>query len=351
MILKWIARGVALIALVVGAGWLLLQLLAPPTVFVIQPSRGPAVQAVYATGTVEASTTVRIAPRVAGRLVELGADEGQDVKEGQILARLEDTDLRFSVAELEAKARYAQQQFQRSDSLFKRGFVTRDRVDQARSELDAARAAVRRAVEQMGFMALKAPVDGRIIRRDGEVGDFIPVNQPIFFLSNAHVPPRIEADVDEEDVAVVQTGQKVLIKADAFADRMFEGRVAEITPKGDPVTRSYRVRVKLPADTPLMIGMTVETNIIVAERQNALLVPSTALSSDSIWLVRNGRLVKQPVKIGAKGLDRTEILTGLTDHDQIVVQPRDSLRPGDKVQTILAASPRSPANPAPEAGK
>jgi RND family efflux transporter MFP subunit len=310
------------------------------------------VQAVYATGTVEASIMVRIAPRVAGRLVKLGADEGQDVKEGQILARLEDTDLRFSVAELEAKARYAQQQFQRSDSLFKRGFVTRDRVDQARSDLDAARAAVRRAAEQMGFMALKAPVDGRIIRRDGEVGDFIPVNQPVFFLSKADVPPRIEADVDEEDVAVVQTGQKVLIKADAFADRMFEGRVAEITPKGEPVARSYRVRVKLPADTPLMIGMTAETNIIVAERQNTLLVPSTALSSNSIWLVRNGRLVKQPVKVGAKGLDRTEILTGLTDHDQIVVQPRDSLRPGDKVQTILAASsPRSPANPAPEAGK
>lgn len=305
MVLKWIARVVALIALVVGAGWLVLQLLAPPTVFVIQPSRGTAVQAVYATGTVEASIMVRIAPRVAGRLVELGADEGQDVKEGQILARLEDTDLRFSVAEL-----------------------------------------------QMGFMALKAPVDGRIIRRDGEVGDFIPVNQPVFFLSKADVPPRIEADVDEEDVAVVQTGQKVLIKADAFADRMFEGRVAEITPKGEPVARSYRVRVKLPADTPLMIGMTAETNIIVAERQNTLLVPSTALSSNSIWLVRNGRLVKQPVKVGAKGLDRTEILTGLTDHDQIVVQPRDSLRPGDKVQTILAASsPRSPANPAPEAGK
>ncbi len=351
MVLKWVGRVILLMAFVTGAGMLVLWLLAPPTVFVIQPSRGLAVQAVYATGTVEASITVRIAPRVAGRLVELGADEGQDVKEGRVLARLEDTDRRSAVAELEAKARYARQQLERNELLFRRGFVTRNRVDEARSELDAVRAAVRRATEQMRFMTLTAPADGRIIRRDGEVGDFVAVNQPLFFLSKADVPPRIAAEVDEEDVALVRPGQKVLIKADAFPERMFEGRVSDITPKGDPVARSYRVRIQLPADTLLMIGMTAETNIIVAERENALLVPSTALSGNSVWLVRDSHLVEQAVKIGAKGPDRIEVLTGLGDHDQVIVKPWGSLKPGDKVRPLSAASARRSADRTPGAGQ
>ncbi len=279
------------------------------------------------------------------------ADEGQDVKEGQVLARLEDADLSSSVAELEARARYARQQLERYDSLFRRGLLARDRVDQARSELEAARAAVRRAAEQMGFMALKAPADGHIVRRDGEVGDFIPVNQAVFFLSDARAPPRITAEVDEEDVALVQSDQKVLIKADAFPERVFEGRVSEITPKGDPVARSYRVRIRIPADTPLMMGMTAETNIIVAERHNALLVPSTAQSGSSLWLVRDSHLIEQPVKIGAKGPDRIEVLSGLTDHDQVVVQPWGSLKPGDKVRPVFAAPSRPPANPTLGAGQ
>ncbi len=350
MVLRWAGRSAALIGFAAGAGWLLLRYLAPPTVFVTQPWHGPAVQAVYATGTVEASITVRIAPRVAGRLVELGADEGQDVKEGQILARLEDSDLRSAVAELEARERYARLQLERNESLYERKFVTPDRVDQARSDLDAVRAALRRARERLGFMTLEAPVDGRIIRRDGEVGDFIPVNQPVFFMSKAQVPLRIAAEVDEEDVALVRPGQKVLIKADAFPERVFEGRVSEITPKGDPVARSYRVRIQLPPDTPLMIGMTAETNIVVAERQDALLVPATALSGNSVWLVRDGRLVQQSVKIGAKGPDRIEVMAGLSDRDRVVVEPWGSLTPGDEVRPVSATSALPSADPTPVAG-
>ncbi|MGH8567211.1 MAG: efflux RND transporter periplasmic adaptor subunit, partial [Gammaproteobacteria bacterium] len=172
-----------------------------------------------------------------------------------------------------------------------------------------------------------------------------------FFLSDARAPPRITAEVDEEDVALVQSDQKVLIKADAFPERVFEGRVSEITPKGDPVARSYRVRIRIPADTPLMMGMTAETNIIVAERHNALLVPSTAQSGSSLWLVRDSHLIEQPVKIGAKGPDRIEVLSGLTDHDQVVVQPWGSLKPGDKVRPVFAAPSRPPANPTLGAGQ
>ena len=83
------------------------------------PTHGLAVAAVYATGTVEASVTIRNAPQAAGRIVELAADEGQTVKAGNLLARLGDSNIRATVAELEARARYAEQQYERIDALLK----------------------------------------------------------------------------------------------------------------------------------------------------------------------------------------------------------------------------------------
>ena len=279
----------------------------------MHPARGPAVQAVYATGTVEASITIRVAPQVAGRLFELKADEGQAVKAGDVLARLDDSDLRASVSELEARAAYATQTFERVNALLEKGWVAKDKFDLAKTELDAARQAARRASELLRFLQLKTPADGTIIRRDGEVGDFIPVNQPVFYLAKAGVPLRISADVDEEDIPLVKVGQKVLIRSDAFPSRVFTGEVNEITPKGDPVARSYRVRIELPADTALMIGMTAETNIVTAEKQDALLVPASAVSGGSAWVVRDGKLESVPVQIGIKGRDRVEAASGLNE--------------------------------------
>jgi RND family efflux transporter MFP subunit len=328
--IAWVAAAVVCIALAAAAmGWAA----KPLAVQVVQPSRGLAVRAVYATGTVEAGVTVRIAPRVAARLVELRVDEGEHVVAGQRLARLDDRDLRSVVAEAEAKARYAESQFARIENLARHGFATRDRVEQARAEQDAARAAVTRAREQVGFMSLTAPTAGVVIRRDGEVGDFVAVNQPLFFLAADGAPPRVDADVDEEDVIWLKPGQTVLVKADAFPDRVFEGTVAEITPKGDPLTRSYRVRVRLPASVPLKIGMTAETNIIVEERHDALTVPASALRKDGIWRVKNGQLDLVQVQVGVKGPDKVEILRGLGESEWIVAGAEGEFRQGQRVRT------------------
>lgn len=324
----------ALIAGLAAAGWWLMQ---PRAVAVVRPARGPAVQAVYATGTVEASITIRIAPQVGGRLSELKADEGQAVKAGDVLARLDDSDHRATVSELEARAAYATQQHERVSTLLGKGWVAKDKFDQAKTELDAARQAHRRASELLRFMQLKTPADGTIIRRDGEVGDFIPVNQPVFYLAKAGEPLRVSAEVDEEDIPRVKVGQKVLIRSDAFPSQVFTGEVNEITPKGDPIARSYRVRIELPADTALMIGMTAETNIVTAEKQDALLVPASAVSGGSAWVVRDGKFESVPVQIGIKGRDRVEAASGLNEGDMVVIDPPKGLRPGEAVRVELGA--------------
>ena len=244
-----------------------------------------------------------------------------------MLARLDDADLASTVDELEARAKFAQSQYERAQSLVRQGFMAKAETDRTRADLDAAEAAVKRARAQRDYMSLVAPADGLIIRRDGEIGQYIPAGQALFVLSCC-APLRVTAEVDEEDIARVRVGQKVVLRADALPGRLLDGTVSEITPKGDPVARSYRVRIKLANPDELKVGMTVDANLIVAERDNALLVPATALQSDAVWVVNDGRLHRQPVRVGVTGSGRVEILDGLAPDARVVDSPGPDLREG-----------------------
>jgi RND family efflux transporter MFP subunit len=324
----WILLVAVLVAAVGGTWW---WLDGPITVSVVTPTRGPAVDAIYATGTVEPTVMLPIAPRVAGRLVELKADEGNGVRKGQLLARLDDADLASTVDELEARAKFAQSQHDRVQSLVRQGFMAKAEADRTGADLDAAQAAVRRARTQRDYMSLVAPADGLIIRRDGEIGQYIPAGQAVFVLSCC-APLRATAEVDEEDIARVHVGQKVVLRADALPGRLLNGAVSEITPKGDPVARSYRVRIKLANPDDLKVGMTVDANLIVTERDNALLVPATAVQSDAVWVVSDGRLHRQPVRVGVAGAARVEIMGGLAPDALVVDSPGPDLREGRRAR-------------------
>lgn len=323
-------------AVLAAGGYFYLQKRLPTQVQVTNPSRGPAVDAVYATGTVEATVMMPISARTTARLVELNADEGAIVTSGEVMAKLEDLDLQKTLEELKAKADLAQKNFARRAALAKQGYESKAVLDQARSDLDAAQAAIARIEAEIGYMQLVAPADGLIIRRDGEIGQMIAANQPVFWMSCC-APLRISVEVDEEDIARVQPRQEALISADAFPGQIFNGNVQGITPKGDPVARSYRVRIAMPEGTDLRIGMTAEANIIINKTEDAILVPNSAVTvKNTVWLVQAGKLSEKPVIIGARGDSQTEVREGLSMDDLIVSKVSAALSEGMAVRTVRA---------------
>lgn len=325
----WLALGLAVVA---GAGYYAWRA-RPLVVSVVTPTRGEAVDAIYATGTVEPSVMLPIAPRVAARLAQLRVDEGDLVKKGQTLAQLDADDLDQSVAELDARARFAEQQYARTQELIRRGVAAAIDLDRAKADLDAARASLRRARAQRNFTTLVAPAAGRVIRRDGEVGQFIPAGQTIFYLECC-APLRVTAEVDEEDIPRVSVGQKVVMRADALPGVVMDGDVSEVTPKGDPVARSYRVRIRLlEPPAALRTGMTVDANLIVSRHASALLVPTTSLRDGHVWLLRDGRLQRQKVELGIRGELRTEVIAGLDDTARVVETPPDDATEGRRART------------------
>lgn len=309
-----IGAAVAL-ALACLGGYLLWR---PAAFKAIHPVVGTAITAVYASGTVEASVMLPVAPRIGGRLVALAADEHDNVRKGQPLARLEDADVANNIVQLQAMAEFARTDAERDARLWAQNAIARQVYDRAIAAWRQADAAVRQAQAQAAYMTLRAPDDCEVIQRDGEVGQYLAANASLFWLS-CHARLRISALVDEEDISLVKPGQQVLIRADAFPGKTFTAKVSEITPKGDPVGRSYRVRILLPSDTPLRIGMTSECNIIISRDDHALLLPSSAVANGKVWRIEEGRARQVAISAGAKSNDRVQVLQGLATADVVLL--------------------------------
>jgi RND family efflux transporter MFP subunit len=319
-----------LLALAGGGAWLW-QRGGGTEIEVVHPHRGPAVEAIYATGTVEAEKWARIAPVMPGRIAEILVKEGDRVREGQPLARLDDREARAKIAELEAKVGYWREEMERAATLAERGIRPKESAQKSRSEYEQVVATINAARQRRSDLVVTAPIDGVVLRRDGEIGEMAELKDALFWVG-APKPLRITAEVDEEDIARVHVGQKVLIKADAFADRVLEARVDRITPKGDPINKTFRVRVILPDDSPLLIGMTTEINIIIAERADALLIPAAALIDGKVLAVENGAVPLRPVTLGIRGRTQVEIKDGLDLDAVIAAAPPPGLKAGDQVR-------------------
>lgn len=302
-----------------------------PLVTVGAVQRGPAVEAVYATGTVEPVHWAKVGPTVKGRLAEVLVGEGQRVSAGQTLARLEDTKARAEIAELAAREQFLREEVRRLGQLVRDQVASRAAHDKAQSELAQVQALARAAAQRLADLSLIAPLSGVVLRRDGAVGEIVDTNQVLFWVGQLR-PLWIVAEVDEEDIPRVRLGQVTLIKSDAFVDRVLQGSVSEITLKGDPLNKSYRVRVALPDDTPLLVGMTAEVNIVLRAEEAALLVPSSAVVKGAVWVVEQGRARRRPVVTGVVGDDRVEIRSGLDGDARIILAPPASLTPDAPVR-------------------
>ncbi len=308
-----------------------------PKVETVAAIRGPAIKAVYATGNVEPVNWAKITSVVKGRIVDLCLCEGKAIKRGAFLVRLDDREMRAQVKELELRAQFLEEEVNRYKALIGKNFVSRQNYDRAISDHTQAQAAIAAARKRLDDMVITSPMDGVVLRRDGEIGEIAEPGQVLFWVGRPK-PLWVVAEVDEEDIPLVARGQTTLIKADAFPNQVLKGTVEQITPKGDPVNKTYRVRIALPGDTPLLVGMTTEINVVVLERPNALLVPAGAMKLGRLWVVEQGRAQPRAVGTGIVGDQMVEIVSGLEEGAVIVVSSAGGLKAGARVRARPRAS-------------
>ncbi len=322
-----------LVFVAVAAGWW--RFGRGTEVAAVAASRGTAVEIVYATGGVEPVRWAKVASLVRDRIVEICDCEGKAVKKGDVLAKLDDRQALAGLKELKAREEFLQREMSRVSELIARNIATTQSYERASSDLRQVQGLLSVQTEKIADYTIVAPMDGVVLRRDGEIGEIAEVGQ-ILYRVGVPKPLQVVAEVNEEDIPRVQIGQTGLFRTDAFPDRLLEGKVSEITPMGDVAAKTFRVKMRLPDDTPLKPGMSVEANIVTREKPNALLVPADALQGNAVLIIDGANVRKREVKVGIRGTRQVEVLSGLTDGEQVASPAATDVKDGDRVRVVGA---------------
>src|SRR5579871_3103970 len=243
--------------------------------------QAPVSEAIYGTGTVEPERWAKVVPLERRRLVELCSCEGQYVKAGQVLGRQDDAEERSALHELEVNNEQLARDLARAEKDRGNSDAQQREYEQRWTQVEESKARIAAQKVRIDQLVLRAPLDGMVLRRDGEVGEIAGPTDVLFWVGPP-APMQVVAEINEEEINRIAVGQKAYLRSEAFPREALRATVSQITPKGDPARKTFRVYLRLPQDTRLRIGMSVEANIIVREKAQAIVVPTEAVADDAV---------------------------------------------------------------------
>ena len=297
-----------------------------------------AIAASYAnTSTLEPRAESQVVAKTSGVALQVLVEEGQHVKAGQVLVRLDADRARLQVAQSAAQLRKLEANYARARQLEAQQMVSANDLDQLRFDLENARAVNRLADLELSYTQVTAPISGVIASRSIKPGNFVQINSPIFRIVDAG---RLEAtlNVPEREVAKLKPGQVVELTADALPGKRFTGEVDRVSPVVDTGTGTFRVVTTFDGGGDLQPGMFSRVSINYDQRADALVLPRAALLEDggepAVYAIRDGKASRIVLKLGYADGAWIEVRDGLKEGDAVVVAGKAALREGSAVQVL-----------------
>lgn len=314
----------------------------PHLVETVTITRAPVAQTLIRTGSLRARHETKIITQEEGQLIELPFYEGDSVKQGQVLFKLDDTLLRAQLKKASAVRRQAEQDLKRLERLQHSKVVSEEELHRARTALDVARAEEDLLTIRLGNTYMKAPFSGVITARLAEPGDVLARFSQVLTLTN---PDSLvtEVSISELLLPTLSVGDNITMKIDAFPGWEFTGRISRIHPTVDPSSRLGIVEVALkPAPQGLVPGQLCRVTL-TGRPLPRLLIPFNALQRDAqgeyVYVVASDNKVhKQRVASGSHFGEQVEILDGLEEGQNVVTKGYYDLMPGISVQVIQPTS-------------
>jgi RND family efflux transporter MFP subunit len=317
-----------------------------------------------AVGTLQAAQTSQLASQIMGNIVEMRVQEGDHIRHGEVLAVLEDAQPRAAVQRALAAQNAAQQEiaaadsdyglaqatFKRYQDLYNKKSVSPQEFDEmkareqaasarralAQAGLAQAQAALAQAQTTLSYTRVLAPFDGVVTEKRADPGTLASPGMPLLVVEDQR-RFRLEASVDEGDIHLVKLGQAVPVTLDSLPGAQFSGRVTQIVPAADPASRSFIVKVELPADARLRSGLFGRAHIARGQRQ-AILVRRSAVVErgqlQGVFVLGEDHIAGlRYITLGNPVGDQVEALSGLQGGEQVVAAPGDRELGGKRVET------------------
>ena len=294
------------------------------------------------TGTIAAlpNQDVRVSSLVPGRVASMRVAEGDRVRAGQVLAKIDDRPLRDQLHQAEAVVEQAKANLEnahlnrdRNANLFQRGIAARKDLEDARTQASVDEAAVRQAEAALALARLqlartevRSPLDGTVVKRRVSVGEQVDgtAAQPLFEVANVR-EVELFGNVPAPYLNKIRVGQTLRISTDAFSQKESLGRVVAISPAVDPATNVGLVRIRIANGAGLLrLGMFLSAAVPLETHVKALVVPPQAVYRDQsgqprVYRVQGDSAAAVPVRLGLETQDRVELLSGVKDGDSIIL--------------------------------
>lgn len=316
---------------------------------------GTIAREVSVSGVVEPIRSVGVNSQLAGALLAIYAEEGVQVREGQVLARMDDRELAAQVASAEASYTVAKNAFERAEQLRERQVITIDEYERDRTAHAAAKAQLDQLRTRRGYATVRAPVTGVVLEKRAEAGDVVGQQTRLFTIGDVSTKV-VRVGVSELDVGMLAQGQPVRIAMDAVPGGMFTGRVRRIFPAADPTTRLVPVEVALEGEgaSRARPGFLARVSFQTGAGQQGLLVPASAVvgaaGDEAVFVVESGKAERRTVETGLTSAGRVQIVSGLQPGEVIVVTGNNMLRDGAEVRVVsgpdAGPAPATAAEPA-----
>jgi len=292
----------------------------------------------------EAEEEVKVFARTANRVTELLVEEGDVVKKGQVLLRLDNDIQKTAYAKAQVSVDKAREEFDREKALFEQKLVSEQMFNDTKHALRQFELACEDAKRELEYTEVRAPIDGTISQRLVKYGDLVNLNQQLFDIVDFNsMVARIY--VPEKSLPDLQLDQSARVTATPFGDREFQGYVKRIAPVVEAKTGTVKVTIGFHDIGPLQPGMYVDVEIITTKRSDALLITKRALLYDGelsyVFRLLPERKVER-VLVEPKITDKLNVepVKGFREGEQIVVAGQTGLKDGAKV--------RLPEDPNPE---
>lgn len=299
-------------------------------------------------GSVAANEMVEIKSETDGTLEEVLFTEGQKVKQGDLLIRLDESKFSASVNEAEANFKLTETTYERNKQLLRDKLISQQEYDQAAAQFQANKASLELKKRLLKDARIYAPFKGTMSSRQVSPGQVIAKNTTLTWLIDLD-PVKVEFNVPERFVSQLQVGQKIEISVAAYPGRSFAGEVFFVAPFVESATRTALVKARVEnPKAELKPGMFANLNLTLKLKEDAIVIPESSVIASGdrtiVYVVdAEGTAQIRPVKIGIRQAGLVEIVTGLKPGERVVSEGIQKVRPGGKVK---AASPA----PAPAAG-
>ena len=305
--------------------------------------------AVYSgTAAINADRAAIVMPKITAEIRQVLVEEGDHVRAGQVLARLDDDQLRLQAAQAEANFRKLERDYARNLELQKRGLVSVTAFDNLKYELDAARATYELSALQLSYTNVRSPFDGVITRRGSSVmpgntvspmGSVVDANSSAMFVVTDPKSLVLSINVPEGQMSKMAVGQPAQVTVDAVPGQEFAGRVSLITPRVDRATATFPVKIEInDEDGLLRTGMFARVAIVYDRRPDAVQIPRSALlDSDgppTVFVVEGAKAVERPLELGLSNGGFVEVLSGLGRDEKVVVVGQGALKAGTEVRVV-----------------